>query len=884
MRNGKIGAFILVVTVTAGGWLGGNSVLGQASTGSARLVRTGELRALLKTVEGAEAEPARRMRTADGYLRALCAPAGGHFKVEGISGLQPAAIGERFLEQWRDLVMSASPAVSLREIRQTQRRGRHVLRYQQVFADIEVFGAQVVLQVGRSGGVEYLASRVMRDSSRLETDPTALTPALDAVGARGLAETWLEEEHPGYTFQGSEPKQIIFAPDLYDLQGYPLLAWYVEVRELNGLPIGEAVIVDARTGEIVFYYSLFKHAFKYEIDDGYDGNPDYDNDSQTPEIPLPTSSDPADVWLLSQYLEETYDYFNQERFDYWEGMNGTGNEIIEVGVRVPGIACIAGAYAVPTRFGTGVVLDDVVGHEYMHNIVDATCDLTYSGEPGAIDESFADMFGEWIDQGNETHRSNGAIVSGETDPWIIMEDDESVDDEGEPCPWDLEEWLRDMSDPKRTYDSDPAHNHDPDTYKGVYWVDTQDTSAGNDWGGVHSNNGVGNKLAYLLTVGGSHNGIDVDSLGEIKTSELFFNSLDLMVPSSKYYDLYFALARAAMNIGLTGAEQADVERACRAVDIYSGNAVFSIQDSAEVRVAWFDDLGNLFLAGQVLDIDAEIEGHWKMDDNEDDSDVIDSTEGSNDGTYHGTGGADNYTSSHHVAGKIDGALEFDGTQDYVSLSSPVDALKGHNDVTVSAWIKPDNTAVSYDPIVTQYEYATYYGYDLCLSAGKPSFLLDNAVAQAYDAISSDWHHLAGTYDGQDLTIYVDGVSKDSTPYPDDNGKDTAAHIGRGYGYQEDAYFGGRIDDVRVYNYALTAKELRHPPSPPGETLFRIENSSDETVARFDSLGYLFLEGSLQAWENPSPERDNFIISDSSGDPVAYIDDSGDLYLVGKLYE
>lgn len=608
MAQRNVRKLILSMVLAAMGLAGagGSAVFGQASTESARRVRAGRLRTLLKTVEGADAQPPRTMRTADGYLRALSAPAGGHFEVEGVSGRQTAAIGEKFLEQWRDLVMGASPAVSLREIKQTQRRNRHILRYQQVFADIEVFGAQVILQVGSSGGIEYLSSRVMCDSTQLETDPNAMMPAVDALAARRIAETWLEEEYPGYTFQGSEPKQIIFEPDLYDLQGDPLLAWYVEVRELNGLSIGNAIVVDAGTREIVFYYPLFKHAFSYSIgdqkstssalDDDY-----YDNDSQTQAIPEPTSNDPADVWLLSQYLAETYDYFNHERFGYWKGLSGA-DSTISTSVRVSGVACTAGAYYT-MEFGTGVVLDDIVGHEYTHNIIDATCNLTYSGESGAIDESFADMFGEWIDQSNGNHRSNGAIVSGESDLWVIMEDDESVDDSGNPCSgdpdWDLEKWLRDMSDPKRSYDTDPTHNHDPDTYLGNYWVNTQDTSAGNDYGGVHSNSGVGNKLAYLLTVGGSHNGINVDPLGETKTSELFFNSLDLMVPSSKYYDLFFALARSAMNIELTGVEQADVEEACKAVEIYEGSVIFCVEDSSGDPVAWIDDIGNLVLKGSL---------------------------------------------------------------------------------------------------------------------------------------------------------------------------------------------------------------------------------------------------------------------------------------------
>ncbi len=96
---------VLLLVLVVVGCYGGSQVFGQMTGSSARRARTDRLRALLKDVRGDGAQPARTMRTADGYLRALCAPAGGYFEVEGISGRQPAAIGERFLDQWRDLVM-----------------------------------------------------------------------------------------------------------------------------------------------------------------------------------------------------------------------------------------------------------------------------------------------------------------------------------------------------------------------------------------------------------------------------------------------------------------------------------------------------------------------------------------------------------------------------------------------------------------------------------------------------------------------------------------------------------------------------------------------------------------------------------------------------------
>jgi len=237
-----------------------------------------------------------------------------------------------------------------------------------------------------------------------------------------------------------------------------------------------------------------------------------------------------------------------------------------------------------------------------------------------------------------------------------------------------------------------------------------------------------------------------------------------------------------------------------------------------------------------------------------------------------------------VTGKIAGALDFDGADDYVYLS-PIAALQGSS-VTVAAWIKADDTSVSYDPIVTQYDY-DYNGYDLCLMAGKPSFWLDMKVAQAHDAISSDWHHLAGTYDGQELRIYVDGASKDSNSYPDDSGKNTAAYIGRGDGSAQDAYFGGRIDDVRVYNYAMRCTEVRDLLFP-NSSRFRVCNSSDETVSWFDDCGYGWFKGAIHERQSSldpeSNETDDFVVKNSDNDVVAFISDSGNLYLKGSLYE
>jgi len=824
--------------------------------------------------------PARAFLTRDGYVRGLSAPPRGYFEAAGIRSRQPTEIADGFLEQWRELFMAASPALKFNYVKQSRRENRHYLRYKQTFADIEVFGAEAVVQVNPSGKIEYVANRLMRDATLLETDVSAMAPVLDAAGARQRAETWIQEQYPRYRFGASAPRQIIFVPRIFNLQGNPVLAWYTEVRESNGLPIGEAVLIDARAGSVVFRYSLFKHAFQFQITDADDTPGDiYDNNSVTLDYPEPNATHPADVYLMSLYLEETYDYFNQARFDNWKGLGG--NDVrIDVSVHFPGI-CVAGAND-DMEFGPGLVLDDLVAHEYMHNIIDGIRELTYSGESGAIDESICDMFGEWVDQENGNHRANGAIVSGESDLWAIMEDTED-----NTCPEEPNEYIRNMKDPTRTAGYDPNdpndYNRDPDTYLGDYWVDT---SSGDDNGGVHSNSGVGNKLAYLLSAGDTHNSIAVDDFGAVKTSELFFNSLELMVSSSQYYDFYFALVQAAINLGYSMEDRNNIKDACQAVGI--------------VPATELDDW--------------TLAAHWKLDESSGSS-ASDSSGGNNVGTVSNASWDDD-------GGVLDGALLFDGAGDSVSISS-VDALEGRS-VTVSAWIRSDVNDTSCT-VFCQSDFVSqnYYGYELYMeNNGALVFAVDNALAESGSIEENEWYHVAGTYNGLKLKIYVNGQFEADANHPGTSGVDTDAYIGASWDGTS-GYFDGLIDDVRVYNYALTASEVGALAFTYADDVFRVRNSSNESTAWIDSEGNLFLAGTLEE-ESPSPSSadefrvhdsndtavaiinttngnmeiagtayagqsnlsgaNHFIVSKDAASAVAYIDVSGNLYLLGQVYE
>lgn len=163
---------------------------------------------------------------------------------------------------------------------------------------------------------------------------------------------------------------------------------------------------------------------------------------------------------------------------------------------------------------------DVCGHEISHGVIEYTANLVYQDEPGALNESFADIFGTAI----EFFALDGA------GDWTIGED------------FDLSgNGFRDMSNP--TADSQP------DTYLGTNWY-TGDI----DNGGVHTNSGVANFWFYLLSVGGSgtnDNGdfYTVNGLGIDTAASIAYRALSVyMTNSSQYADCRMATLQAAIDL------------------------------------------------------------------------------------------------------------------------------------------------------------------------------------------------------------------------------------------------------------------------------------------------------------------------------------------------
>ncbi len=194
--------------------------------------------------------------------------------------------------------------------------------------------------------------------------------------------------------------------------------------------------------------------------------------------------------------------------------------------------------------------------------------------------------------------------------------------------------------------------------------------------------------------------------------------------------------------------------------------------------------------------------HWKFD--EGSGNTATDSAGTNNGTLIG-----NPT---WTAGRINGALSFDGVDDYV-VAAPVAALTGDT-LTAQAWIRTSEFAGLWNPVMTQN--AGGNGYYFYISNSRPAFYL--VVGPAYvqatslDQIESDkWYHIAGTNDGSNLKLYVDGQLKDTDNSTGFLGVGSNAYIG--YEPTSSLYYKGLIDDVRVYNRAISESEFKDLTDP-----------------------------------------------------------------------
>jgi chitodextrinase len=188
--------------------------------------------------------------------------------------------------------------------------------------------------------------------------------------------------------------------------------------------------------------------------------------------------------------------------------------------------------------------------------------------------------------------------------------------------------------------------------------------------------------------------------------------------------------------------------------------------------------------------------------------LVDESTSGNDGSI--VGGA-----SWIATGHSGGALSFDGSDDRVTIpdATTLDLTSG---MTVEAWVKPSangqrSRAVLAKPRGQGTSYALLSSQEANKAAGVANIYGDRTVLGPVLPLGT-WSHLAATHDGSVVRLYVDGALVGSTPA---TGKIRTSSnplvLGTG-GNGE--LFAGQLDDVRVYNRALSLDELRSDMNTP----------------------------------------------------------------------
>ncbi|MCX8081504.1 MAG: M4 family metallopeptidase, partial [Bacteroidia bacterium] len=163
---------------------------------------------------------------------------------------------------------------------------------------------------------------------------------------------------------------------------------------------------------------------------------------------------------------------------------------------------------------------DVCGHEFTHGLTEFTGNLVYQNEPGALNESWSDIFGTCIENFGKPTGWNWKIGNEIT-----------TNNQG----------IRDMQNPKLFAD--------PNCYMGQYWY-----TGTADNGGVHTNSGVGNYWFYLLTAGGTGtndigNSYTVTGIGMTPASRIAFRAMTVyFTPNTNYANARALTIQAAKDL------------------------------------------------------------------------------------------------------------------------------------------------------------------------------------------------------------------------------------------------------------------------------------------------------------------------------------------------
>ena len=467
--------------------------------------------------------------------------------------------GDLFSQHKSDAGLSADDVMVLFETEQDDQACTHS-RYQQYYKNIKVEGGEF-FEHSCGCYVNLMHGKIIEglnfNAQPTYTEQQSLAAALTFIGATKYAwedTDWEQElkddtENPNSSYYPKGSLTLTYSPGASLVTSNYRLTWRFDIKALAPNS-HKAVYVNANTGVVLksldmgcdngpagtlydgtqiidtkWYGGIFHGHHHLEADDNGKNIQTRNGTWPTPWSNLSIVYDNDDIWGLDaptvnvtsahwaitrswDFFKDTYGrkginnkgngkvriFANSAVADnaYWDSRVVTDNlDVLEFGTSTGTM------FGIPAGINFAAI--DAAGHEYTHGITFKEANLVYAGESGALNESFSDIFGFMI----ERYSRSGAFT------WTIGEDLSFV--------------LRDMQTPEAGFFPQPStYLTDP------LWMNTVGcipAGGANDNCAVHTNSGVQNRWFFLLSQGGTQNGVTVQGIGMDKAAIISYRNL-----------------------------------------------------------------------------------------------------------------------------------------------------------------------------------------------------------------------------------------------------------------------------------------------------------------------------------------------------------------------
>jgi hypothetical protein len=276
--------------------------------------------------------------------------------------------------------------------------------------------------------------------------------------------------------------------------------------------------------------------------------------------------------------------------------------------------------------------------------------------------------------------------------------------------------------------------------------------------------------------------------------------------------------KLAFNGGLSAQEAAYLRRKAKEAVIpivdFNGDGIVDSADTCIMVDYWgtdepLCDIGPMPWGNDIVDVqdlivlaehlfeevdDPTLVAHWPLDEAQ--GDIAYDNSGTCDGTLLGDPGWQPY------GGMVAGALQFDGIDDYVSTPFVLNPADGK--FSVFAWIKGGAPG---QVILSQIGQANWLLADPSegnlMTELKGSGRSGKPLQSQTVITDGNWHRIGLVWDGSYRTLYVDDIAVAEDAQANLEASENGLYIGTGMAMEPGSFWSGLIDDVRIYNRAVT---------------------------------------------------------------------------------